>query len=56
MAKKPETMKAAMKKWEGSPADKKMDKAKGYKEGSAADMKSDKKQARKLMGGKKDCK
>ena len=34
--------KMTMKKWEGSKADNKMDKAKGYKEGSKADMKADK--------------
>ena len=34
--------KMTMKKWEGSKADKKMDKAKGYKEGSPKDMKADK--------------
>jgi len=34
--------KMTMKKWEGSAADRKIDKAKGYKEGSKADMKADK--------------
>jgi hypothetical protein len=34
--------KMTMKKWEGSKADRKTDKAKGYKEGSKADMKADK--------------
>jgi len=34
--------KITMKKWEGSKADRKIDKAKGYKEGSKADMKADK--------------
>ena len=34
--------KMTMKKYEGSKADKKIDKAKGYKEGSPKDMKADK--------------
>lgn len=54
MSCKPKTMKSAMKQWESSTADKKMDKAKGYKEGSKADMKADRAGAKKLMAkGKK---
>jgi hypothetical protein len=34
--------KMTMKKYEGSKADMKIDKARGYKEGSKADMKADK--------------
>ena len=52
MAKKPMTMKAAEKKWEGSSADKKLDKAKGWAEGSKADNKSDREHAKKLMAKK----
>ena len=35
--------KMTMKAWEGSPADRKIDKKKGWKEGSAADNAADKK-------------
>ena len=47
------TMKSAMKKWEGSAADKKMDKKMGYKEGSKADIKADKAIAKKYPAKKK---
>jgi hypothetical protein len=40
--------KMTMKKWEGSTADRKIDKAKGYKEGSKADMKADKAAVKKI--------
>jgi hypothetical protein len=41
------------KKWEGSKADKAMDKKKGWKEGSPADKSSDKKMQSKLSNKKK---
>lgn len=46
--KKPMTMK----KWEGSPADKKMDKKMGYKEGSKRDMAADRKGLAKMNAKK----
>ena len=52
MAKKPTTMKAALKKWEGSPKDKKLDKVKGWAEGSKANNKSDREHAKKLEAKK----
>ena len=42
-----------MKNWEGSKADQKIDKAKGYKEGSKADMKADKASVKKMNAKKK---
>lgn len=43
------TMAKAMKKWEGSKADKAMDKKMGLREGSKKDMRIDKQGARKIM-------
>jgi len=52
--KKP-TGKMTMGKWEGSAADKKIDKKMGYKEGSAKDMKADRKAVAKANSKKKGC-
>ena len=45
--------KMTMKKWEGSAADKKQDKASGYKEGSKKDTAQDKKAIEKINKKKK---
>lgn len=42
-------MKPTMKKWEGSKADKAMDKKMGYKEGSKKDVAADKKGLAKMV-------
>lgn len=51
MGKKPATMKAALKKYEDSPADRRQH-ASGVKEGSKKDKAQDKAGAKKLMGKK----
>jgi hypothetical protein len=51
MAKK----KMTLSKWEGSKADKAMDKKMGLKEGSKRDMAADLKGVAKANGKKKDC-
>ena len=45
--------KMPMKSWEGSPADRKMDKKLGFKEGSAKDNAADRKAVKKANSGKK---
>ena len=45
--------KMTMKAWEGSPADRKMDKKLGFKEGSAKDDAADRKAVKKANSGKK---
>ena len=49
MAKKPETMKTAKKKWEGSPADEAGDKKGGWPENSPADKAHDRAGAKKVL-------
>ena len=44
--------KMPMKSWEGSPADRKMDKKLGFKEGSAKDNAADRKAVKKANSGK----
>ena len=45
--------KMTMKKWEGSKADRAMDKRMGYKEGSKADMRADRAAVRKANKGRR---